>query len=107
MERRTELNNKPLTETMYYILLSVLRPNYGYGIMEHVSRLTNGRIHLGAGTLYGAINILLDKRYITLYSVEKSSRKKKEYIITPLGKQVLKEEVKRLEELVTAGKQEL
>lgn len=100
------MNNKPLTETMYYILLSVLKPNYGYGIMDYVFQLTNGRIRLGAGTLYGAINILLDKRYIMLYSVEKSSRKKKKYVITPLGKQVLKEEIKRLEELVTAGKQE-
>lgn len=100
------MNNKPLTETMYYILLSVLKPNYGYGIMDYVSQLTNGRIRLGAGTLYGAISILLDKRYIMLYSVEKTSRKKKEYVITPLGKQVLKEEIKRLEELVSAGKQE-
>ena len=98
------MNEQPLTESLYYILLSVVNPNYGYGIMEKINKLTNGRINMGAGTLYGAIKILIDKEYIKLYSEEKVSRKKKEYLITERGKKVLEEEIKRLEELVKNGK---
>lgn len=101
------MDSTPLTESLYYILLSVTKPNYGYGIMENIKVLTNGRINMGAGTLYGAINILLDKGYIALYSEELESRKKKEYIITTLGKSVLANEIMRLEELVKNGKKVL
>ena len=101
------MNEQPLTESLYYILLSVVNPNYGYGIMENINKLTNGRINMGAGTLYGAIKILLDKKYIELYSEEKESRKKKEYFITNKGRKVLEEEIKRLEELVKNGKEGL
>ena len=101
------MDSTPLTESLYYILLSVTKPNYGYGIMENIKVLTNGRINMGAGTLYGAINILLDKGYIALYSEELESRKKKEYIITTLGKSVLANEIIRLEELVKNGKKVL
>lgn len=101
------MDSTPLTESLYYILVSVTKPNYGYGIMENIKALTNGRINMGAGTLYGAINILLDKGYIALYSEELESRKKKEYIITTLGKSVLANEIMRLEELVKNGKKVL
>lgn len=98
------MNIGPLTESLYYILISLIEPNYGYGIMENISKLTNGRINMGAGTLYGAINILLEKEYIELYSEEIDSRKKKEYLITDLGKKVLQDEIIRLEELIKNGK---
>lgn len=101
------MNEQPLTESLYYILLSLVNPNYGYGIMENINKLTNGRINMGAGTLYGAIKILLDKKYIELYSEEKESRRKKEYLITNQGRRVLEEEIKRLEELVKNGKEGL
>lgn len=101
------MNKTPLTESLYYILVSVYKPNYGYGIMENISKITNNRVNMGAGTLYGAINILLEKGYIKLYSEELDSRKKKEYLITDLGKQVLKEEIIRLEELLKNGKEVL
>ena len=99
------MKHKPMTEPVFYILLSVIKPNYGYGIMETINKLTNGRISMSPGTLYGAINALLEKRYIMLYSIEKFSRKKKEYLITPLGREALKMEMKRLEEMVTSGKE--
>lgn len=98
------MNSQPLTESLYYILLSLITPNYGYGIMENISNITNGRIKMGAGTLYGAINILLDKDYIILYKEEKESRKRKEYLITDKGKDALKKEIIRLEELVKNGR---
>ena len=53
----------PLTEAVYYILLALRKPNHGYGITQEVQELTGGRVILGAGTLYGAINILVEKNY--------------------------------------------
>ena len=96
----------PITETTYYILLALLKPNHGYGVIQKVNELTNERVILGAGTLYGAINNLLDKELIVLYSEDKESRKKKQYIVTAKGKDTLQNEIKRLEELISNGKKE-
>lgn len=96
-------NQIPLTEGIYYILLSLDRPNHGYGIIQRIQEMTDGRLEMGAGTLYGALNTLSEKGWIQLYSVEKSSRKKKEYIITEEGKEALRVEIKRLEELIKNG----
>lgn len=98
------MKNQPLTEGVYYILLSLLTPNHGYGIIQRTLEMTDGRLELGAGTLYGAINNLLDKGWIALYSEEKESRKKKEYVITRLGRAALEEEMERLTELLENGK---
>ncbi len=97
-------NSTPLTEAIYYILLAVRKPNYGYGIIQDVGNMTKGRVVLGPGTLYGAINTLLSKKWICLYSEEKDSRKKKEYVITEDGKDVFMNEVERLQELVENAK---
>lgn len=93
-----------LTEGVYYILLSVFEPNHGYGIIQKTLELTNGRIELGAGTLYGAINTLVEKGWIELYSEDKLSRKKKQYIITEAGKKVVIQEMQRLDELLENGR---
>lgn len=50
-----------LTETSFYILLSLYQPNHGYGIMQFIEDTTNGRLTLGAGTLYGALKNLQKK----------------------------------------------
>jgi len=97
-------NNLPLTEAIFYILLAVRKPNHGYGIIQEVSEITGGRVVLGPGTLYGAINSLLSKKWIMLYSEDVASRKKKEYLITKEGIEVFLKEVKRLEELVRNAK---
>ena len=93
----------PLTEAVYYILLALRTPNHGYRIIQDVLEMTDGRVNLGPGTLYGAINSLLEKGWIKLYSEEKESRKKKSYIITSLGVEAFKREVERLNELIKNG----
>lgn len=93
-----------LTEAVYYILLSLITPRHGYGIMQNAESLSRGRVKLAAGTLYGAINSLLDKGWITALPGEKDSRKK-EYLITEEGKQVLLAEIRRLKELLENGTQ--
>ena len=92
--------DNPLTEAVFYILLALRKPNHGYGIIQEVQELTNGRLNLGAGTLYGAIQTLQKKDWIQIYSVDTESRKKKEYIITDRGKEVFREEQRRLKELL-------
>lgn len=92
-----------LTEAVYYILISLHQPMHGYGIMQNISEITNERLNIGAGTLYGAINTLIDKKWIVPYEQDNNSRKK-EYIITDLGKSIVKNELLRLEELVENGK---
>lgn len=92
--------NTPLTEALFYILLSVRKPNHGYGIIQEVEKLTDKRVVLGPGTLYGAIQTMTAKGWIQIYSEETDSRKKKEYLITDLGKAVFAEEKQRLEELL-------
>lgn len=90
----------PLTEALFYILLSLGEPNHGYGIIQQVEGMTEGRVALGPGTLYGAINALLDKGWIALYREETDARKKKEYLRTRTGTAALAEEVERLKELL-------
>jgi len=91
-----------LTEAVYYILLSLMKPMHGYGIMQNVERLSSGRVRLAAGTLYGAISTLLEKGWIIALDSEKDSRKK-EYRITEQGKNVLRGEINRLQELLKNG----
>ena len=98
-----ENKNQPLTEALFYILLAVRRPVHGYGISLEVEEMTGGRVTLGPGTLYGAINTLLERGWIVLYSAELGSRKKKEYVITPAGRSAFDAEMARLRELVRNG----
>ncbi len=92
-----------LTEAVYYILLSLYTPMHGYAIMQNISALSNGRVTLGAGTLYGAINTLLEKKWIEGVGNDAQSRKK-EYVITVLGKAMVCSEITRLQELLDNGK---
>lgn len=91
--------NIVLTESTFYILLSLVTPRHGYGIMQEVERMSEGRVRLRAGTLYGALNTLCDKRWIRQLVPEPGSRKK-EYEITDEGFEVLRRESERLRELV-------
>ena len=92
-----------LTEAVYYILLALFEPLHGYGIMQKVEQLSRGRVRLAAGTLYGAINTLLEKRWIRALPGESNSRKK-EYVILEEGRQAVLREISRLQELLDNGK---
>lgn len=96
------MSNQALTEAVYYILLSLMEPMHGYGIMQNVEELSAGRVKLAAGTLYGALNTLLEKGWIIALPGSQNSRKK-EYLITETGKQMVKAEIFRLQELIDNG----
>jgi len=90
----------PLTEAVYYILLALRHPNHGYGIIQEVEEMTGQRVSLGAGTLYGAIQTLEKKGWISVYNADAGARKKKEYLITETGREVFRAEKERLKELL-------
>ena len=96
------MNDNPvLTESTYYILLSLYTPQHGYGIMQRAEALSGGRVRLAAGTLYGALTSLCDKGWIAPLPVVDS--RKKEYKLTDKGLIVLKNELNRLRQLVANG----
>jgi DNA-binding PadR family transcriptional regulator len=86
----------PMTETAYYILLSLGQPRHGYGIIKFVEYLTENRIKLGSGTVYGTLTKMQKDGFITVYADEE---RKTVYQITPLGKQLIKTEINRIKKL--------
>lgn len=86
----------PMTETAYYILLSLRQPRHGYGIIQHVEEITQGRIRLGSGTVYGTLTKMHRDGIITVFADEE---RKIIYKITDTGRELLEREVQRLKEL--------
>ena len=105
MDGRQEIqDNLPLTEVTFLILLSLAQESrHGYAIMQEVSDLTNGRISLMTGTLYGALRRLLEQGWIERVEEENpedTGRTRKVYRLSDLGRKILNTEISRLEELV-------
>jgi len=90
----------PLTETSFYVLISLLEPLHGYGIMQKVEKLSQGRIIFGPGTLYGAINNLQSIGLIPMYGETTSNDRKKTYLVTEKGKVLINLEIDRLKEMI-------
>ena len=85
-----------MTETAFYILLSLTEPRHGYGIIKHVEALTAGRLTLGSGTIYGTLTKMQRDGIITVYADDK---RKTIYEITDAGKLLMRHEIARLGEL--------
>jgi DNA-binding PadR family transcriptional regulator len=100
-------SNLPLTETTYFILLSIAPgARHGYAIMKDVHSLSKGRVSLSTGTLYGALKRLLEQGWISRIDERQrppSGRVRKAYVLTDLGQRLLHAEIQRLEALVTAA----
>ena len=80
-----------LTEVTFFILLSLYTPKHGYAVMQFIEDSTKGRLTLGAGTLYGALNSLQEKGWIAPFG--DSAGRKKEYLITTQGKEIAEKEL--------------
>ncbi|MDA3936670.1 MAG: PadR family transcriptional regulator [Actinomycetota bacterium] len=98
----TEDKQGPLTETVYYVLLALHAPLHGYGVMQLVDEMSGGRVNLGAGTLYGALSTLVERGWIVPV-VGAAGDRKKEYVITEVGRDVVAVELERLEGLLSNG----
>ena len=94
---RDNAKSGALTEVTFFILLSLFMPNHGYGIMQFVESKTDGRLILGAGSLYGALNNLQDKKWIA--PTDDGKGRKKEYVITEQGKKIVNDEISRIKKL--------
>lgn len=99
---KNNTQDSPLTETALLVLLAMYKPNHGYGVMQFVQEKTNGRVIFGPGTLYGAINNLAKKKWISQCKDVDSSRKKV-YLITNLGKKQVEQEMDRMNEVYKIG----
>ena len=95
----------PLTEATFYILLSLApAEKHGYVIMKDVEQLSDGRISLGTGTLYGALGRLLDQGWIERVEQEPAGgRQRKVYQLSDKGRQILAAETERLQSLLAAA----
>lgn len=100
-------SNLPLSESTFLILLSLApRPKHGYAIMKGVEALSDGRVQLSTGTLYGAIKRLLEQEWIERFDeAEVNGRERKAYRLTNLGRRILEAETVRMQSLVTAAHQ--
>ncbi len=90
----------PMTEAMYYVLLTLMNPNHGYQLMTSIEHVSNGRVRMGPGTLYGVLTRLLKDGLIVVIS---DDGRRKTYSITEDGKSALKEEYDRLISMVKDG----
>ena len=89
-----------LTEPMYYILLALTEECCGVDIMEKVKMLSHGRVLVGPGTLYAMLAKFEENGVIKLTA---SEGRRKSYIITDKGLDMLKEEYNRLKTMVEDG----
>ena len=94
----------PMTETAFYILFCLREPNHGYGIVQKVDKITNGAIKLTPGTMYGSLSKMEKDNVIQFIREEE---KRKIYIITDLGLEVLQIELKRIERLYKIAQEEI
>ncbi len=90
----------PMTEAMYYVLLTLRNPHHGYQLMNAVKDISKGRVQMGPGTLYGVLTRMQGDGLIQM--IEDDGRRKT-YAITTAGKRALKQEYERLLALVNDG----
>jgi DNA-binding PadR family transcriptional regulator len=90
----------PLTEPVLLILLSLAeQPRHGYSILKDVEEMSDGRVVLSTGTLYGALRRLLDEEWIERIEEEDTSRGRQAYRLTSRGRKNLQLEVGRMKHL--------
>lgn len=93
--------SQPMTEAMFYILLALLEPGHGYGMMQRIREISGGRVDMGPGTLYG---VLTRMRREGLIELESQDERRKTYVITQAGKKALLEEYGRIKRMVYDGR---
>jgi len=90
----------PLTESTYYIMLTLIEPLHGYAVMQKIEEISKGTVKVGPGTLYGAFTSLEEEGLIVKV---KEENRRKSYVLTPKGKKALMNQIKRLEIMTQNG----
>lgn len=91
----------PLSEASFYMMAALAEPSHGYAIMQKVDGMSGGSVTIGPGTMYGAFNTLEKQKLIVKVAEEE---RRKIYALTDLGRQVLAEQVRRLEIMVQSAR---
>ena len=101
----------PLSESTFFILLSLAPgPQHGYAMLKDVETLSAGRLRLSTGTLYGALQRLLEQGWIEPApgdETEDTGRPRKAYRLTGLGRRVADAETARLKGLAATAQRRL
>lgn len=79
------------------------KPRHGYALLKDIEALSNGRVRLSTGTLYGALRRLLEEMWIERFEQEDTSREKQAYRLTAVGRKQLQFELDRMRQLTRAG----
>lgn len=96
----------PLTETTYLILVALAEPRHGYGVMQVVKAASEGMVNLGPGTLYGALTKMLEQGWIERAGEsELGGERRKTYVLTSKGRELVEKESERLQALASMGRQ--
>jgi DNA-binding PadR family transcriptional regulator len=99
MPRTDSLEMGELTDTSYYILLSLVEAKHGYLIMKTIETMTNNRFSIGPASMYTTIKKLLAANLIK--TLDNGEEKRKTYITTEKGIELIKKEVQRRREMIT------
>lgn len=103
MEEKLKRVYIPMTETGFYILYCLQVEMHGYNIGQVVREMTGGEIVISPGTMYGSLS-KMEKDGLIRFVREEEKRKR--YIITELGQEILDLELKRIERLYRNSKGE-
>ena len=79
------------------------KPRHGYALLKDIEALSNGRVRLSTGTVYGALRRLLEEMWIERFDQEDTSREKRAYRLTAAGRRQLQLELDRMRHLTRAG----
>lgn len=105
MARTDSLEMGELTDTAFYILLSLVEAKHGYLIMKSIETMTNNQFTIGPASMYTTIKKLLAAELITLLKEEENDDKRKTYIATDSGLELLRKEVQRRKEMIRHAEQ--
>ncbi|CAN5827969.1 PadR family transcriptional regulator [soil metagenome] len=101
--------NPSLTPAVFHILLALLNgERHGYGIMKQVEVDSQGKVNMGAGTLYGSLKRMLDaglvKESDKQVDPEMDDERRIYYQITGVGKKAIEAELERYKHFVTLAR---
>jgi PadR family transcriptional regulator PadR len=99
----------PMRRPTFFILTALAEaPRHGYGVIRRIEQLSEGRVNLGPGTMYGALDRLVEQDLVVLDREEvEAGRLRRYYRLTPQGRTELAAEVRRLEQDSRVGRSAL
>lgn len=100
MTNKQTTKHLPLSEATFFIMLALVTPKHGYGVMQMVEEISEGAVRIGPGTLYGAFSNLEKEKLIEMV---REVGRRKEYQLTQNGLQVLEAQIERLRMMVALG----